>query len=98
MGRHPKNCKWDESKFGCKRAECLYLHQTLATYDKKISSNQCAGCKDIWVDEKCTVQHIVQNRRTYFYLNCDDWIKDKNNVFEHGWTLLDEEGYLRTGF
>ena len=91
LGRHPKNCKWDESRFGCKRADCLYLHKT------KETSYQCAGCKDIWVDENCVVQHYVKNRRTYFCLNCDDWIKDKNNVFEQGWALLDEEGYLRIG-
>ena len=47
------------------------------------------------MDEYCVVQHIVKNMRTYFCLNCADWIKDKNNVFEKGWALLDEEGYLR---
>ena len=30
-------------------------------------------------------------------LNCDDWIKDKSGVFRQGWTLLDDQGYLRTG-
>ena len=44
MRRHPNSCKLDESIFGCKRAECLFLHQSLATYDEKTSSYQFAGC------------------------------------------------------
>ena len=44
---------------------------------------------------KYVVKHIIQNMETYFCLNCDDWVKDKERVFEHGWTLLDQYGYLR---
>ena len=60
-----------------------------------IGEYNCVGCKSIFTDEKYVVKHIIQNMETYFCLNCDDWVKDKERVFEHGWTLLDQYGYLR---
>ena len=104
--RHPRVCKWwKNSRSGCKRGdECEYLHVTLANDDKSMKAHKidlitgeynCVGCKSIFTDEKYVVKHIIQNMETYFCLNCDDWVKDKERVFEHGWTLLDQYGYLR---
>ena len=28
--------------------------------------------------------------------NCDYWVKEKSAVFDQGWSLLDQAGYLRT--
>jgi hypothetical protein len=49
--RHPKLCKWLESKGGCKRDNCDYRHVTLACDEHKTSKShktgtmKCAGCK-----------------------------------------------------
>ena len=37
-----------------------------------------------------------KDTRVLFCLNCHDWIKDKSAVFEAGWTMFDEAGFLRT--
>ena len=56
---------------------------------------KCSGCKSSWT-EKCYVkEHVIQNMQTFFCLNCDDYIKDKTQVFNKGWTLVDEHGFLR---
>ena len=58
---------------------------------------KCEGCKYIWEEKSCVVEHVVENMKVFFCLNCDDWIQHKANVFNPGWTLFDEEGYLRHG-
>ena len=103
--RHPRVCKWQNSRSGCKRGEdCEYLHVTLANGDGDLGAHEnylvngeynCVGCKSIFTDEQCVVKHVIRNMETYFCLNCDDWIKEKTKVFDQGWTLLDPYGYLR---
>ena len=99
--RHPKICKWLESKGGCKRETCDYRHVTLACDDQNSNNShktvamKCAGCKSDWVDKNHVVKHIILNRLTFFCLNCNDLIKDKTRVLEKGWTLFDEAGFLR---
>ena len=58
--------------------------------DLIIGEYNCFGCKSIFTDEKYVVKHIIQNMETYFCLNYDDWVKEMERVFEHGWTLLDQ--------
>ena len=41
------------------------------------------------------VKNIIKGHETFFCLNCDDWVKFKENVLEQNWTLYDQEGYLR---
>ena len=72
------------------------MHVTVADEKREILDNfECASCKYTWQDEECVVEHIIENMRTYFCLNCDDWVKQKTNVLKVGWTLLDEDGHLR---
>ena len=89
--RHIKTCKWIESRNGCRRTNCEYLH------NKTNDSFKCSSCLDTWKDRTCVKEHLIENRVVYFCLNCDDWIRDKSGVFRQGWTLLDDQGYLRTG-
>ena len=89
--RHIKKCKWIESRNGCRRTNCEYLH------NKTNDSFKCSSCLDTWKDRTCVKEHLIENRVVYFCLNCDDWIRDKSGVFRQGWTLLDDQGYLRTG-
>ena len=57
---------------------------------------QCEGCKYVRKDINCMEEHDIRNMRVFFCLNCDDWIKNKFAVFEHGWTMFDDAGFLRT--
>ena len=41
------------------------------------------------------VEHFVGNMKTFVCLKCDDWVKDKQKVIEHGWSLFDEEEHLK---
>ena len=41
-------------------------------------------------------EHQIKGMEVFFCLNCHDWIKDKFAVFEAGWTMFDEAGFLRT--
>ena len=50
---------------------------------------------DTWMDKDCLVKHTVKNQQVYFCLNCNDWVKNKERVFDQGWTLLGEDGFLR---
>ena len=92
--RHPKGCKWVSEKRGCLRPSCVYLHSEkyIAAVRK---SFKCEGCKAVWEDEKLVVGHIIQNTQTFFCLNCEDWIKNKENVLSEGWTMFDDSGNLR---
>ena len=100
--RHPKRCKWDNSDRGCRRgSECLYLHKPNASKTDKEKSSElknykCQGCKYIWNDRKCMEEHLIKDTRVFFCLNCHDWINDKSAVFEAGWTMFDEAGFLLT--
>ena len=98
--RHPKRCKWLSCKGGCKRHGCEYFHGTLADDDERGNREQhfkCASCKSMWTDRSCVLEYSIHNQKVHFCLNCDDWVKHKENVFDAGWTLLDSDGYLRTG-
>ena len=55
----------------------------------------CISCKCVWMDRNCVVEHFVQNMKLYFCLNCDDWVRNKTEVLQPGWTLHDEAGNLR---
>ena len=105
--RHPIICKWLSSRSGCTRgSDCTYLHVNLVDVEQirynnlkntgaAIMEYKCSGCKSSWT-EKCNVkEHVIQNMQTFFCLNCDDYIKDKTQVFNKGWTLVDEHGFLR---
>ena len=96
--RHPKICKWIKSRGGCRRQNCLYLHTGHEEDGCNTSSGKqfsCVGCKTVWEDENCVVGHNVKNTQTFFCLNCEDWIKNKVNVLDAGWSLFDQFGYLR---
>ena len=103
--RHPAVCKWLKSKYGCKRAEeCDYLHVTLASdeverWEHRNMPNmieyECISCKSSFSDERCVKMHVIKNTKTFFCLNCEDWVKQKHNVYSEGWTLLDQDGFLR---
>ena len=73
------------------------ISMILAIDLKEVKDYKCAGCNDIWIDRACMTEHVIENRRAFFCLNCDDWIRNKSKVFEHGWKLLDKGGFLRTG-
>ena len=96
--RHPKRCKWDING-DCRRgSECLYLHIDKPDGEQNMVSNeyQCQGCRYIWNDRDCMKEHTIKNMRVFFCLNCDDWIKYKTAVFDQGWTMFDNAGFLRT--
>ena len=96
--RHPKVCKWVTSSRGCVRENCVYLHTGFTEEKENVNilcEYKCEGCKSAWKDGKHVIEHIIHNRKTFFCLNCEDWIKYKENVFNAGWSLLDEDGYLR---
>ena len=98
--RHPKTCKWLSSRVGCKREGCNYLHVKFATSDKKqstIHEFNCVSCKGIWENRDSVIGYIMENQEIHFCLNCDDWVKYKEKVFDDGWTLLDRDGYLKMG-
>ena len=59
------------------------------------NSYECAGCKNIWQDEKCVVKHNIKSTEIFMCLNCDDWIMDKASVLTSDWTLFDQHGNLR---
>ena len=99
IDRHPKTCKWLKSNSGCKRQNCDYLHVTLVgDDDKQIEEHKhfpCAGCKNVFDDKDCVIQHVVQNTAFVLCLNCEDWIQFKERVIAPGWSLFDHNGDLR---
>ena len=60
-----------------------------------VNEYPCAECKSIWNNSSHVVPHNIQNMDLFFCLNCNDWIQHKHAVVEQGWTLFDEDGYLR---
>ena len=95
--RHPRVCKWNDRSVGCNRkSECNYLHVTLANDDVSDHlSYKCISCQYTWEDRSCVVEHVINNTRTFFCLNCDDWVVKKEEVLNQGWTLFDGNGFLR---
>ena len=91
--RHPKECKWERSREGCKRKqECEYLHNC----NGEKLQYKCESCKYSWQDKNCVVKHVIGNMEVFFCLNCENWVQDKANVLNDGWTIFDKAGYLRT--
>jgi hypothetical protein len=101
---HPKVCNfWSNNKSGCARnSDCNLLCVTLVHLDGKVTEEsketvfKCASCKDCWADKKCVVKHNLNHYMVYFCLNCDEWVKNKSEVFDPFWTLLDERGTLKS--
>ena len=86
--RHPRICKWEGNKGGCRRnKECDYLHINNDTDKSDICVYQCVSCKSIWNDKICMVEHTIKNMNIFFCLNCNDWVKNKESVLDQGWTL-----------
>ena len=99
-GRHPRACKWFQRDVGCRRLNCDYLHVKTnvaknENLQKECKQFKCAGCNDTWEDTNCVVKHQLKHGEVYFCLNCDDWIVNKSEVFNIGWTLFDQYGNLR---
>ena len=93
--RHPKRCNWIETTDGCRRdSDCEYLHVTPVSDDNE--SYKCEGCKDVWSDKECVVEHLINGKICYFCLNCNDWIHYKAKFINEGGTLLDRFGNMRT--
>ena len=47
--------------------------------------------KSEWEESNCVVQHIIQNKECNVCLNCEDWVKNKQNGLNEGWSLFEEE-------
>ena len=94
--RHPKACKWTNTSGGCKiKHYCAYSHDTSVCGDEGSKKNlKCISCQHKWSEEKFVVKHTIKNIEVYFCLNCEDWVKEKERVFEEGWSLFDKDGYL----
>ena len=56
---------------------------------------QCAGCKSTWNDKIYMVNHNVKNMDVFFCLNCSDWIRNKEAVFDKDLTQFYEAGFLK---
>lgn len=83
------------------RKLCDFSHDTSVCTEKKSvaaqmasSSFKCIGCKSQWEECSFVVKHTIQNMEIFFCLNCEDWVKDKSRVLDHGWSLFDEDGNL----
>ena len=93
-------------KNGCKRnTSCDFSHNLLVCEkqkeksdmkEKKEPSYKCVSCHSEWQEHRYLVKHNIQNKQVYFCLNCDDWVKHKERVFDHGWSLLDQSGNLNS--
>ena len=102
---HPKTCKCERNSGGCNRSvDCQYLHgkhaneASIEVMDGNVADvreYKCVGCKSIWNDQIYLVSQKIRNKYIFFCLNCNDWIQKKEAVFDQGWTLLDEGGFLR---
>ena len=96
--RHPKPCKWDQGRGGCRRQDCDYLHVTLARDDEQQSrahkNYPCAGCKNCYEDVTGVVEDIVKNKVFFLCLNCEDWIRRRDVVINPRWSLYDQKGEM----
>ena len=94
--RHLKVCKWQADQHGCTWKDCDYLHNTLgSSREAQLQEYKCISCKCAWKEQTCVVKHMIENIETYFCLNCDDWVQHKQNIYNPGWTLMNEAGNLR---
>ena len=97
--RHPKSCKWLQEQGGCKRQNCDYFHVTLACgegqQNEAHNDFHCSGCKNNFEERSYVVDNIVHNHSVFLCLNCDSWIKKKENILNWGWSLFDNNGDLR---
>ena len=86
------------SETGCRRKDtCEFSHDTRVCGDGKslaIESFKCVGCKCEYKEERFVVKHLIKDTEIFFCLNCEDWVKEKQNVLEPGWSLFDEDGNL----
>ena len=93
--RHPKACKYQKGANGCWRGNsCDYAHDTLVAGDANGVKFGCISCKHEWKETQFVVKHTINNMEVYFCLNCDDWVKSKERVFDQGWSLFDQDGNL----
>jgi hypothetical protein len=58
------------------------------------SKTKRAGCKHTWNEWRFMKSHIIHSVELHFYLNCDDWIKQKEKVLDQGWSLFEHDGNL----
>ena len=84
---------------GMYKKNCDYLHVTLVSDDDQAKDAHknfpCLGCHNCFDDRSCVVQHIVKNTRIFLCLNCDGWIRKKEEIMNPGWSLFDQFGDLR---
>ena len=93
LKRHPKICKWLTGSSGCRRNEnCEFSHVTPVSDD--IQHFKCVSCKYDWNESRFVIRHEIKGMELYFCLNCDDWVKYKDRVLDHNWSLFDQDGYL----
>ena len=72
----------------------LIINNTLVGNDDVGIKLKCVSCKHSWKETKFVVKHTINNTEVYFCLNCEDWVKHKERVFNQGWTLMDYDGNL----
>ena len=76
--RHPRKCKWEVNKGGCRRNEnCDYLHfnnhnEEASKDTAGICKYKCISCKSVWNDKIHLVEHTIKNMNLFFCLNCND--------------------------
>ena len=75
------------------RTFCDYLHAPVAHEDVF----KCVSCFDVWEDQSCVIKHVIKNKAVFFYLNCNDGVKEKEKVFDQVWKLMDDQVYFRQG-
>ena len=96
--RHPKACKWYSGATGCRRGEdCDFSHGTLVCGDKmenQTKNFKCVSCNHTWNETKFVIKHNIKGWEVYFCLNCEDWVRSKENVLDQGWSLFDQDGNL----
>ena len=76
-----------------RKDDCDYC-QNIKPARKDVERFNCVSCKHTWSEEKFVVKHIVKNMDVYFCLNCEDWVQNKSNVLDYGWSLFDQDGNL----
>ena len=72
--RHPKKCKWEETKSGCRRSDnCNYLHDTMAKETNasvtvaRDSEYKCVSCNYTCKDKSCVVEHNINNTNVFVF-------------------------------
>ena len=81
--RHPKVCKWWGTSSGCKRvSDCNYLHVTIVCGDQVVEDTQIEN------EVQCFSCKSLWQSKSF-------GVEYRILVFDDGWSLLDERGYLR---